>query len=85
MDNTHITPKTLNRKWANAALLAVEFATIAARLAVTVVPIFSPRTIEAAISKFIQPLAHMTSVSAMVAEDDCMRIVRTVPININNI
>ena len=83
--STQRTPKKLNTKWASAARLAVVLATTAARLAVTVVPMFSPNTIEAAISKLIQPLAHITKVSAIVAEEDCIRIVSTVPINMKRI
>ncbi len=70
MDNTQMTPNTLKTKWAKAALLAVVLATIAARFAVTVVPMFSPKTMDAAISKLIHPLAHMTNVRAIVAEED---------------
>ena len=82
--STQITPKTLNTKWANAALLACVLPVNAARLAVMVVPIFSPNTNAAPNSKLIQPLAHMISVIAIVAADACTTIVRIVPINTNN-
>ena len=49
------TPKILNMKWANAALLACTFPTNAAILAVIVVPMFSPNTSAAAISNGIHP------------------------------
>jgi hypothetical protein len=42
--STQITPKTLNRRCAIAVRRACVFALIAARFAVTVVPIFSPIT-----------------------------------------
>ncbi len=42
--STQITPKTLKRRWAMAVRLAWVLALIAARFAVTVVPIFSPIT-----------------------------------------
>ena len=84
MASTHATPNKLNRKWAKAALLAVVLATMAAKFAVIVVPMFSPKTMEAAISNPIHPLAHMTSVNAIVAEEDWIRIVRAVPISMNS-
>lgn len=56
---------------------------MAARFAVIVVPTFSPKTMEAAMSYPIQPLAHMTKVSAIVADDDCIKMVSTVPIIMN--
>ena len=74
-----MTPNTLNTVCARAALFAETFATAAAILAVIVVPMFSPSTRAAAIGKGIQPKLTMTRVRAMVAEDDCSNIVRTVP------
>ena len=68
--NNQITPNTLMIKWARAARLACTLATAAARLAVIVVPIFSPKTIAAAISNEIQPLLHMIKVIAIVALED---------------
>ena len=44
MHSTHITPNTLNSRWASAARRAAMPAPSAARLAVAVVPIFSPIT-----------------------------------------
>ena len=44
-----------------------------------VVPIFSPSTIAAAISKGIHPWVHMMRVMATVALDDCTMMVRMVP------
>ncbi len=77
----HITPKTLNMRWANAARFADMFAEKAAMLAVMVVPMFSPIIIAAADSNPIQPREHMMSVMATVALDDCTIIVNTVPIS----
>ena len=74
------TPKVLNIRWALAARLADTFAIVAAKFAVIVVPIFSPRTRAAAVSNPIQPLLAITSVSAMVAEEDWMITVSRVPI-----
>ena len=65
-----ITPNTLNIRWANAARFADMLADKAARLAVMVVPIFSPIIIAAADSKPIHPFEHMISVMATVALDD---------------
>src|SRR5699024_2551808 len=79
--NTQMTPNTLNTKWANAARLAWVLAVSAARLAVMVVPIFSPSTSAAPSSRLIQPLAHMINVIAMVAADACTIMVNMVPIN----
>ena len=79
--NTHITPNTLNTRCANAALLACVLPVSAARLAVMVVPIFSPRTSAAPSSKLIQPFAHMISVIAIVAAEACTIMVSTVPIS----
>ena len=78
--NTHITPNTLNTKWAKAARLACVLPVSAARFAVMVVPIFSPKTSAAPNSKLIQPLAHIISVMAIVAADACTIMVNTVPI-----
>ena len=58
---------------------------MAARFAVIVVPMFSPKTMEAAMSNPIQPFAHMTRVSAIVADDDCISMVSAVPISMNRI
>ena len=77
---SQMTPVTLNTVWAIAALLADTFPTAAAMFAVIVVPIFSPSTIAAAISKGIHPKLTITRVRAMVALDDCRTIVRAVPI-----
>lgn len=85
MESTHTTPNTLKRKCAKAALFAVVLATMAARFAVMVVPMFSPSTMDAAISKPIHPLAHMTNVNAIVAEEDCINMVKAVPISMNRI
>ena len=73
-----MTPNTLKIKWALAERLACIFPTKAARFAVMVVPMFSPKTIAAAISKGIQPLLAMTKVKAMAALEDCTVIVRSV-------
>ena len=55
----------------------------AARLAVMVVPIFSPNTRAAPNSRLIQPLAHMISVIAIVAAEACTIMVSIVPMNKN--
>ena len=47
---SHMTPNTLMMKWAKAARFAWTLATAAARLAVIVVPIFSPIIMAAASS-----------------------------------
>ena len=49
---------------------AETFAEIAAIFAVMVVPIFSPSTMAAAISKGIHPCVHIINVMATVALDD---------------
>ena len=82
--STQMTPNTLNTKWAKAARRACVLPVKAARLAVMVVPMFSPNTKAAPSSKLIQPLAHMMSVMAIVAEDACTIMVSTVPINTNS-
>ena len=81
---TQITPNTLNTKWARAARRDWVLPVMAARLAVIVVPMFSPSTSAAPSSKLIQPLAHMIRVIAMVAAEACTIIVSTVPISTNN-
>ena len=83
--STQITPNTLNTKCAKAARLAGTLPVKAAKLAVMVVPIFSPNTKAAPNSKLIQPLAHIMSVMAIVAADACTIIVRIVPISTNRI
>ena len=70
MNSIQITPKTLNRRCENAARLAEILADMAARLAVIVVPIFSPIIMAAADSKPIHPLEHIIRVMATVALDD---------------
>ena len=79
-----MTPKTLNVRCAKAARRACVFPVRAARLAVMVVPMFSPSTSAAPSSKLIQPLAHMMSVMAMVAADACTIMVSTVPMMTNS-
>ena len=81
MKSTQITPNTLKIKWDKAARLAEILADSAARFAVIVVPMFSPRIIAAADSNPNQPLEHMISVIATVALDDCTIMVRTVPMS----
>ena len=77
--STQITPKMLNTKWAMAALRDCVLPVRAAKLAVMVVPMFSPNTRAAPNSKLIQPLAHIIKVMAMVAADACTIMVSTVP------
>ena len=62
-----------------AARFAARFAVIAAKFAVIVVPIFSPKTIAAARSKSIQPLAAIVIVIATATLDACTIIVSTTP------
>ena len=69
----------LKIKCARAALLALIFAPKEASHAVTVVPMFSPRTIAAAISKLIQPFIATIIVMPIAADDDCTKIVRKTP------
>ena len=82
--STQSTPKTLNMRCAKAARRACVLAVNAARLAVIVVPIFSPNTKAAPSSKLIHPLAHIISVMAMVAAEACTIMVSSVPINTNS-
>lgn len=70
INSIQITPNRLKTVCAKAALLAETLAGRAAMLAVMVVPMFSPKTIAAASSKGIHPLAHMIRVIAIVALDD---------------
>jgi hypothetical protein len=80
----HVTPIKLIRKWARAALLAVEFPINAARFAVMVVPIFAPNTIEAASPNGSHPSLASTRVNAMAALDDCTSMVNSIPRMTNN-
>ena len=77
--STHSTPKTLNSMWARAARRACVLAPSATRLAVAVVPMFSPIT--SAIPKYIgsTPVEHSRMVMAMTAADDCTMQVMRVP------
>ena len=59
--------------------MASMFPTEAAMFAVMVVPIFSPRTIAAAISNCIQPIFSIIRVRATVALEDCSTRVSMVP------
>jgi len=83
--NTHITPNTLNKRCAIAALRACVLAVSAARLAVMVVPMFSPSTSAAPSSKLIHPLAHIINVMAIVAAEACTIMVSIVPIKTKRI
>ena len=69
-NSIHITPNTLNIKCAKAVLFADIFAGMAAKLAVIVVPIFSPMIMAAAAGKSIHPFAAIMRVRATVALDD---------------
>ena len=69
----------MNKIWEQAARFADTLPDMDARMAVTVVPIFSPRIMAAADSNPIHPREHMMSVMATVALDDWTIIVRTVP------
>ena len=78
-------PMTLKRKWALAARLALTLVPREASHAVTVVPIFSPRTTAAEILKAIygsapnHPFHAHVMVMAIAAEDDCTRRVSKIP------
>ena len=78
--DTQITPIKLNRKWPIAARRAFLLAPIAARLAVMVVPKFSPNTKAHAVGKLIIPAAAHVSVRAITALEDCKTTVSTVPV-----
>ena len=56
------------------------FVPIAARFAVIVVPIFSPRIIAQAVGKLNKPELAMTIVAAIIAEDDWNIMVKNAPI-----
>ena len=58
---------------------------MAAKLAVMVVPMLSPRISAVAMSKLIHPLKHSTMMMAIIAEELCTKQVRAVPINISSI
>ena len=77
---THMTPNTLKSRWARAALRAWVLADMAAMLAVTVVPMFSPITRAIPWKIVIAPVVHRTMVIAISAADDCAMQVRTDPI-----
>ena len=81
--STQMTPNTLNIRCAMAARRACVLPVMAARLAVMVVPMFSPSTKAAPNSKEIHPLAHMMRVMAIVAADACTIMVSTVPMRTN--
>ena len=66
----HSAPNTLIKKWMRATRLAVRLPTTAARLAVNVVPMFSPSTIARALSRPINPDTMAAKVRAVAAEDD---------------
>ena len=78
-DNTEY----IEYKMCQCCRLACVLAVNAARLAVMVVPIFSPNTRAAPNSRLIQPLAHMISVIAIVAAEACTIMVSIVPMNKN--
>ena len=78
------TPIRLKTRCALAARFAVAFAMRAAMFAVIVVPMFSPKTKAAATSKPIKPCEHITSVTAIIAEEDWTITVSIVPIKTNN-
>ena len=79
MQSTHITPNTLNVRWARAARRAWVLAPMAAMLEVMVVPMFSPSTKAIPIYIGSTPLEQSTMVMAMSAADDCIQNVSTVP------
>ena len=58
------------RKWMRATRLAVRLPTTAAKFAVSVVPMFSPRTMANALSNPIKPDTIAAKVNAVAAEED---------------
>ena len=73
----------MNTVWASAALRAWTPAPLAAIFAPIVVPMFSPRTIAAAIGNGSQPRYASTIVSTTVTLDDWRINVMTTPMSIN--
>ena len=69
MISIQMTPNTLNTVWARAVLFADVFPTVAAMLAVIVVPMFSPSTMAHASGKSISPDVVRSMVMAIVALD----------------
>ena len=63
-------PMALIKKWIRATRLAVLLPTTAAKLAVSVVPMFSPSTMASALSSPISPETIAAKVNAVAAEDD---------------
>ena len=80
----HSTPNRLIRKWERAARRASADVTTAAKLAVAVVPTFSPNTMASAYSNGISPPPHNTIVKAVIALDDCTRAVSRAPAKANS-
>ena len=78
--STQVTPNTLNTKWAIAVRLACTLAPRATRLAVPVVPMFSPIT--KAMPRYMgsTPVEQSKMVMAITAADDCTMSVMIVPI-----
>ncbi len=75
----HTMPSRLKSRCTLAARLASVEAPMAAMLAVTVVPIFSPRTSAHAVWKSMSPWTASVMVIAIVALEDCRSIVTAVP------
>src|SRR5688572_2730600 len=73
------TPMILNNTCTRAAFLDSELPTHEAISVVMVVPMFSPRTMAAAISNGSKPFRHIVNVSAIAALDDCINAVNTIP------
>ena len=71
---------TLNMVWARAVRWALTPAPIVASSAVTVVPMFSPRTRAAAPGKLNRPWEAKAMVRPIVAEEDWRRMVRPAPV-----
>ena len=80
----HKTPNTLNSRCAMAARRAWVLALIAARLAVSVVPIFSPITRAMPWKMEMAPVEQRTMVMAIRAAELWTMAVRTVPISRNS-
>ena len=81
--STQITPNTLNTRWASAALRAWVLAPMAAKLAVSVVPMFSPMTRAIPWKIVIAPVVQRTMVIAIRAAELCTIAVRIDPIRRN--
>ena len=82
--STHSTPNRLNKRCAIAVRRAWVLADMAARLAVTVVPMFSPITSAIPWKMVMAPVEQSTMVMAIRAAEDCTMAVRIEPMRRNS-